>query len=250
MAADEVLFEAAERGEGGTLRFYRWSSPTLSFGYAQRGVPVDEWVCNQLGVDLVRRITGGRMVLHGFDLTYALAMPTEGPFVGTIRSSCQGVGAVLQRGLAMAGVLTDQVPPQSGSADRTVCFAGGMETELYQNGRKLVGSAQKRGRHAFLQHGSIPLSDHYGLLRQILGIDEQSERWRSIRTQATWANGCTGVEVSTDRLVASLSQAFSEALKVDLVRGGYTQTELATIEALVVHRYATEAWNRGEKRCP
>lgn len=249
MAADQALFESVESFGGvPTLRLYRWARPTLSFGYASRCCPVDGDACSRLGVDLVRRLTGGRMVLHGADLTYSLVTPFNAPFSGGIRSSCQAIGAVLREGLLAAGIVLDPDTPGRGYADRSVCFAGGLDTELYQGGKKLVGSAQKRGRRGLLQHGSVPLENQYGLLRQILGLNEQSSRWRSIIEQATWANAGTGLTISGERLAEGMVQAFTMFFGGGPCLTGYSQVELARIEELVVHRYATEAWTRGDAR--
>lgn len=158
MALDEALLEGLVSGASvPTLRFYGWDPPAVSLGHSQRIEDVDLAACDRLGVDVVRRPTGGRGVLHVAELTYSVTSPAGQESVA--ESYCR-----ISRAIARAiGRLGAQVSLQPGSreAPRSArpadCFALSTAADLVAAGRKIVGSAQVRRRGYLLQHGSIKL---------------------------------------------------------------------------------------------
>ena len=160
MGVDEALVASAVSLGRPALRFYRWRGPWLSVGYAQ---PIDSnrlEACQRAGVGWVRRVTGGRAVLHGEDLTYAIAA-READLPSGLTASYQLVaGALLEvfRGLGVeAAVASGRNPGQAGDRNTFDCFARPARREICVNGRKLAGSAQRRAAGGVLQHGSIRL---------------------------------------------------------------------------------------------
>ena len=176
MGVDEALLASAVRTGHPSLRFYRWRGPWLSLGYGQKLDPERAAACSRVGVGVVRRVTGGRAVLHGCDLTYALAA-REGQLPPGLMASYELVAGVLIRALGLLGVeaVASELPRrgeaspdhfQVGSG-RAVgrsprvgfdCFARPAGREICVAGRKLAGSAQRRARGGILQHGSIRLA--------------------------------------------------------------------------------------------
>jgi lipoate-protein ligase A len=156
MAVDEVLLAGAREAAAPTLRLYAWSGPWLSLGYAQ---PFGEGAlraCRSAGVRVVRRITGGRAVLHGADLTYSISAP-EAALPPTLEGSYRLVSEALLAALRELGI--DAAPAPRAAATRDFdCFAAAATDEICAGGRKLVGSAQRRAGGAVLQHGSIRLA--------------------------------------------------------------------------------------------
>lgn len=153
----------------GTLRFYQWPRPTLSLGFHQQRLPAHWLELAASGViDLVRRPSGGRAVLHGGDLTYALIWPTPPPQrAEAYRRAC----CWLQQGFAAM-----DLPLEFGEAainrDRDSCFATSTAADLvHANGSKRIGSAQLWRRGALLQHGSILIQPEGALWREIFGVD-------------------------------------------------------------------------------
>lgn len=159
MAVDEALLAAAQSGGEPTLRLYRWRGPWLSLGYAQPLDPERAEACRAAGVGLVRRVTGGSAVLHGLDLTYAVAAPEDALPPG-LEGSYALVSRALRGALARLGVAADAAPlPQRLRGPVPFdCFARLGRDEIEVGGRKLVGSAQRRAGGAVLQHGSIRLA--------------------------------------------------------------------------------------------
>lgn len=171
MGVDEALLASAIRGGPPTLRFYTWDGAWLSLGYGQRAGAARRAACARAGVGVVRRSTGGRAVLHGGDLTYALAAPA--PLLPADLRACYGlVAEALLAGLRALGAEVERTPGAPGRSGREAfdCFAGPAPDELCAAGRKLVGSAQRRARGGILQHGSIRVRPDTAEARAAAGL--------------------------------------------------------------------------------
>jgi lipoyl(octanoyl) transferase len=159
MAVDLSLLDRTEEQYESWLRLYRWSPHCLSFGRhepAARRYDVDR--IQQLGVDTVRRPTGGRAVWHASELTYAITMPADR--FPSLRSAYLVIHDLLREALARIGVSGSLAPPtRTASLDAGSCFARPAGGEVLVNGRKVIGSAQLRRGSSLLQHGSILLED-------------------------------------------------------------------------------------------
>jgi lipoate-protein ligase A len=155
MTADVALLQSVAAGAPPVLRLYRWDPPALSLGRFQPDDDVDREACMRLGVDVVRRPTGGRGLLHGADLTYAVAMPRPPGAAGRV----DAVYELLARGLiaGLAGVGVDAAVARHDGPSGPACFAGQQGADLRVGTLKLCGSAQVRSGGAVLQHGSILL---------------------------------------------------------------------------------------------
>lgn len=181
MQRDLSLWQQAEANGNSyffSLRLYGWSGPTISYGFAQKVEQLFDYEQLQRdGVAIVARSTGGRALLHHHELTYALAASLNHPlFGGSLLHSYQKVAGCLCRFLEDLKIgkeisvsrmrqshthrsSMEQSNPSEPKklGENALCYlsTGFMEVKL--DGRKLIGSAQKRGRVAYLQHGSIPI---------------------------------------------------------------------------------------------
>lgn len=159
MATDAALLEHARRTGETTLRVYAWSRPTLSLGRHERarGLFAPDRLRAE-GVDVVRRPTGGRALLHHREVTYSVTAPVG---ASSQRESYEAINFLLLDALAVLGVGATEARPlrRPLRPDGAVCFAEPGAGELVVDGAKLVGSAQLREDGAFLQHGSILLAD-------------------------------------------------------------------------------------------
>lgn len=159
MAVDAALLDHARATGEATLRVYAWSHPTLSFGRHER--TRGRFSPDRLredGVDVVRRPTGGRALLHHHEVTYSVTART-GELA--LREAYAAVNALLTDALARLGVRAGPAEPRGRTAQpgTSACFAEPNAGELVVDGAKLVASAQWQERGAFLQHGSILLGD-------------------------------------------------------------------------------------------
>lgn len=168
MAWDEALMARARLTGESVFRVYSWSAPTLSFGRHQTAR--DVYPAARLadaGVTAVRRLTGGRAVLHWREVTYSVTAPA--PSGETLGESYAAINRLLLDGLARLGVRAEAAAP-SGRAplpDGAPCFETPTAGELVVAGRKLVGSAQVREDGALLQHGSMLVDDDQRLVADL-----------------------------------------------------------------------------------
>ena len=167
MAIDEALLERARATGEHVGRIYTWCRPTLSLGRNQTAAGLyDEARAAALGIDIVRRPTGGRAVLHHRELTYAVAGPVSDE---TLRAAYERVTRLLTHALRALGAAVRQAEPAGRAPAPTLapCFELPTRDELVLDGRKLVGSAQWREDGAFVQHGSILIDDDQQLIARL-----------------------------------------------------------------------------------
>jgi lipoate-protein ligase A len=228
MAVDRVLFQGVLDGGMPFLRFYTWDPPGLSLGRFQRdmaGLDLDH--CRGMGITVVRRLTGGRAVLHHRELTYSVGAPFHGPFAsaGAVKT-CSLVAEALCGGFRRLGVSVDAAAGRApGGGQSPNCFAAPSRFEITWRGRKLVGSAQRRERKGFLQHGSI-----------ILGLDRAL--WGGVfpspdtLARAVSLEEITGRSHSADELVAAFSAAWAAVLSIELRESTLSAPEEEAVAAV------------------
>jgi lipoyl(octanoyl) transferase len=211
MEADTALVDEVAAGALPALRLYRWRGPALSLGRFQPDDDVDHDACARLAVEVVRRPTGGKALLHGADLTYAIAMPRPAGRAGRVDAVYCALAAGLVDGLGRLGV-DAHVAQHASSADTgPVCFTSMQGADLRVGERKLCGSAQMRRGGAVLQHGSVLLDrlpfDESALTRpprRPVAVGEVTVTLREL-----------GAPTDPETVAAALVQGFSETLDVD-----------------------------------
>ncbi len=168
MALDEAMLDVAAESGATLVRVYGWATASVSFGRNQRtdGVYSAER-CAAAGVPAVRRLTGGRALLHAREVTYAVAAPVAA--APTLRGGYEAINEVLLMALHALGVPAERSATRErlASPGLAPCFETPAVGELVVGPQKLVGSAQHRGAQAFLQHGSILLDDDQALLHDL-----------------------------------------------------------------------------------
>ncbi|MDI6839766.1 MAG: lipoate--protein ligase family protein [bacterium] len=160
MALDEALFESLKHGGEPTLRFYTFSPPAITIGYLQSLSDIDINKCKAYGIDVVRRPTGGRAVIHNGDLTYSLVIPTTNPiFGGSLLGTYRKISLIFRLGLNTLGIESQLVRISKGHYEHNpLCFSSISRYELQVNGKKILGSAQRRDSEFVLQQGTIPIN--------------------------------------------------------------------------------------------
>ena len=168
MALDDAMARHAKATRAAVVRVYGWTRPTLSFGRHQRAVGhYDPAAARSRGIDVVRRPTGGRAVLHWREITYCVAAPEDA--LGALREAYGAINILLVDALRQLGVDAAIAEP-SGPPPRPIagaCFEEPVAGEIAAGGRKLVGSAQWRADGALLQHGSILIDDDQPLANEL-----------------------------------------------------------------------------------
>lgn len=168
MALDMALLELSSRYREGFLRLYRWAPHCLSFGrHEPARKRYDRAAIDALGLDVVRRPTGGRAVWHGREVTYTVTAPSAA--FGPLPAAYRSIHQTLCRALADfgAGATLAPAPDRQHGLDAGACFAQPVGGEIMVGGRKVVGSAQMRRGQVFLQHGSILLDDDQDVVARV-----------------------------------------------------------------------------------
>jgi lipoate-protein ligase A len=248
MAVDELLFRLAGDSPRTFLRFYRWERPTASLGYSQEASRVvDVEFCRSHGIDIVRRMTGGKLVLHDREVTYSLASADVSVFTETLRDSYRLISQALLKGLGRLGVsarLAEASPPAYIKGTMP-CFAFPARDEIEIDGRKIVGSAQKRTGPLFLQHGSIPLEKDEALLAAVSRPGESPEGLGMTSLSET-----LGRPVDFDAAVGPLVQGFADLFGVAFERFALGPADRDAVRAIEASRYASDAWTFRTRPAP
>lgn len=167
MARDAALLSRAAGGGESFFSVYSWERPTLSFGRNQRARgEYDRERIRARSVDVVRRPTGGRAILHHREITYSVAAPIRN--AESLRDAYARINVILLDALRNLGVdVTIAQGVRAMPPGAIPCFVQPADGELMAGGSKLVGSAQWRGESAFLQHGSILVDDDQSTLASL-----------------------------------------------------------------------------------
>ena len=247
MALDHALLEAAgEEGFAPTLRFCRWSPPALSIGRFQPLEDIDLAACAAAGIEVVRRPTGGKSILHLDDFTYSLVMPRDFPLPEGVVEAYRLICAGIISALAGLGIEAAIVPgAEGGRAVGGACFAVSTQADLEYEGRKLCGSAQLRRGGALLQHGSILLEDRSRLLHELLRYAHEGEREEAL---SRYRERCmplseAGRGITWQQLADSFTRGFAEAFRARLQEGELTREERRRAAALSA-AYGARRWLR------
>lgn len=218
MAIDEGLLREAAAGQAQpVLRLYTWSPAAVSLGrFQDEATSVNAAACRERGIDIVRRITGGRAVLHDRELTYSVIAPAGGDlFPNEVLGTYKMIAAALLAGLRDLGIAAEMVSRSGRHADRVrshtkepACFSSPSWYEILVKDRKIIGSAQRRVPGAFLQHGSI-----------LIGYDPDLEAavipGGGMPDAVTCIGQELGREVTPDQVKGAIKKGFSRVLGAD-----------------------------------
>lgn len=231
MAADEAILRASEEDPAvqPTLRIYGWNEPTISLGYLQKAAPMLSF-----GLPVVRRLTGGRAVLHDMEVTYSIIAPSGNPnFAGGINGAYSAISRCIIGALTEAGIEASFSKGTPKGGEKDACFHSPSRYEVLLGGRKLVGSSQRRFRNTFLQHGSIIFSVNKRLNEKVFGADIL-KRMSSISEFG---------DVDMNSFKRSLVDNFGRGLNASFEEGALSGAEERFRGRLLEEKYLTPEWN-------
>lgn len=252
MAIDEALLEAVESGSSPpVLRLYNWQPAAVTLGFGQRGDDaVNHGACRSLGLDVVRRHTGGRAVLHESEVTYAVIAPVEtGRFGGSILGNYRAIAEVLLDAVASTGLAATLSATRSAGggqgAQRSACFTAPSHYELLFRGCKIAGSSQRRQGRAFLQHGSIPVD--LDLERLFTALNTRADvpltaGVRALSGHVGWLNRWLARPLSVAEAEAAVLESFARCWGIALEEGGLSAREEQRAQGLARDKYGSPAW--------
>lgn len=236
MALDEALSSHVRAGKSCiTLRFYGWRNPAVSLGKFQSLQQVDLLYCTDNGIPVIRRPTGGRGILHIDELTYSFSASNEETFAGGLFQSYHQLGIAFESAFKSTGI--DVKMNFNKRAKITVksplCFKSISYGEITFNGKKIIGSAQRRWKNGFLQQGSIPFSVDYQAIKRIFSIYDDStiDNIIGIRNLVN--------DFNPDILKVNIKRALEDAFNITFVDSHPSpeETDLAHRLALEKYRY-------------
>lgn len=259
MAVDEAILLSHSKGDvPPTLRLYQWAPPAVSAGYSQDMLTkVDVKFCRQHGIDVVRRLTGGRAVLHDREITYSVVIGLNllpGSVLQTYKFLSEGLAAAIEK-LGLEPEIESR-PQKSANLGSPACFDSPSWYEIEVCGRKIVGSAQVRKQQVLLQHGSVLLElDKNKLLQVMLYRSEKMRR----QIAASHEQKATAINpellrlgkqpIKTSQVELALVEGFCHGLGIKLEPSVLTPKEKALAANLEKNKYSSPSWIYLRKEC-
>jgi lipoate-protein ligase A len=241
MALDEALAREAQRP---VLRFYGWARPSVSIGCFQDADEVNlEYLLSE-GMPLVRRLTGGRGILHGHELTYSFSAPVAGIFKGGLRESYSLLGKAFAGAFKALGLEPEisRSKRLSGRSRSPLCFESASLGEIKLGGRKVFGSAQKRWPGRFMQQGSIPFRIELSELLRVFrsgGGPNVEDSMTGLLDEAP--------SLDPDVLKGAIVSAFKDGFGIEFDESASTSSEEDLARELGL-RYRSPDWNLRRQR--
>ncbi|MFH0817781.1 MAG: biotin/lipoate A/B protein ligase family protein [Candidatus Micrarchaeota archaeon] len=217
MAIDEVLMESKEP----ILRLYSWKPPAVSIGYFQNlNEEIDVGACERLGVDIIRRQTGGGAVFHDKELTYSF-ITREYP--KNILESYSWICLAIIEGLRTVG-FTAQFAPLN---------------DIVIGGKKISGNAQTRRDGVLLQHGTILLDVDVDKMFSILKVPNEKMKGKLI---SDVKERVAGLGISFEKTGTAMKKGFEKSMGAELIESELSIAEKEKAIKLSEEKYRTEGW--------
>jgi len=233
MAVDRAVLVANSKGKvPPTVRFYGWMPPAISIGYFQSLTDeIDLDICKKLGVNYVRRITGGGAVFHDKELTYSIVIPESHPEIpkNIMKSYGRICGAVI-KGLQHLGIESQYVPIN----------------DIVTGGRKISGNAQTRKLETVLQHGTVLMDVDVDKMFSLLKVPNEKIKDKliaDVKQRVTSIKHLLGKEVSFKEVAEAMKIGFEEEFHVELIEGKLSKEELALAKKFEKECFSAKDWN-------
>jgi lipoate-protein ligase A len=226
MARDRAIQLAVEEGASPpTLRLYGWVRPTLTLGRFQATDSVDLAACKRLGVDVVRRFTGGRGVLHDHELTYAVVAGVPDGVPRGVAASYAHLCEPLAEAFRRLGVHDASVTERDSKSSKSpACYLATTRADLSFGALKLSGSAQVWHGDTVLQHGSFVIARDVRREAEVFRLTAEEER--ALAEGAATLESATGRRPEVAEIARAVTTAFEDVLGIDVEPGRLTQAEV------------------------
>lgn len=256
MAADEALFDIACRDNNRinekdgcarpemTLRLYGWQPAAISLGCFQsaEGLRLDR--IRKAGVDLIRRPTGGGLILHDTEITYSVIASKEALKAGSIKESYYIICSFLQAAFCELGLEAEAAgrkPLIAADEGSYVCFSAVGSSDISIQDRKIGGNAQRRRKNMVLQHGSIP----FCFDKERLSLFLKDTSFNS--NNCSSLNALLKKELTFSDMEHILIDSFSRTFNKEPAVSSFSEDELALIDRLKKNKYLRDEWNLYKK---
>jgi lipoate-protein ligase A len=248
MAIDEAIFqETIKNKKPPTIRFYGSHPAAVSIGYFQdlrKEINIEK--CNNMGIDIVRRQTGGKAAFHFEEITYSvIARDEEKLFPPDILGTYKVISKCIARGLAYLGIKANLAENGRDSIEgklNSYCFSSSSKNELLVGGRKICGSAQVRRKGGFLQHGSLLLSFDPIKTAALLLPTRTPEQLQKLKKSVAALNEELLAPVDVQEVCLKLKEGFINELGIEFMDGSLTLAE-ETLKNKLMEKYSNALWN-------
>lgn len=232
MAVDRAIqLEHAGSNAPPTLRLYRWRRPTVTLGKFQDPSGVDFDVTDREGLDVVRRFTGGRGVLHDDELTYAIVAGERDGIPRGVSASYRVLCAALAEAYRLLGVEAALTSRPRGEPDSAACYLHATRADLSLGAAKLSGSAQVWHAGTCLQHGSFVRSRDVALEAAVFRLDAAAQA--ALAEKTATLSDVLGAPPSSDEIAEAVAKGVSSAFDVRMRPGTLLPSEEARAAGLL-----------------
>lgn len=233
MAVDRaVLVTSSEDKVSPTVRFYGWKPSAISIGYFQSlEEEVDLDTCRKLGVDYVRRITGGGAVFHEEELTYSIVIPETHPQIpeNILKSYGRICGAVM-KGLENLGIESKYAPIN----------------DIITGGKKISGNAQTRKAKIVLQHGTVLTDVDVDKMFSVLKVPNEKIKDKliaDVKQRVTSIKHVLGKEIRFEDVAEAMKIGFEEEFGVELIEEPLSEEEKELTRKFEKECFSARDWN-------
>jgi lipoate-protein ligase A len=254
MALDEVLLLACQNQDSvPILRLYQWVPPGISLGYFQSlEKTIDLKKCHEKGIDFVRRITGGRAVLHENEITYSICASEKyyDKLGKNVSETYRNISFAFIQALRFLNIQADWVKPHKASDNphsnfsvAPPCFASTSRYEITVQGKKLIGSAQRRFKNCFIQHGSLLLGKGRLDLLSFLPLSDKEKERKTILEKSTSLEEILNQKIILEKVIEAIQWGFENFFEVNFKEKRILEKEKLLAIQLKKEKYSTEGWN-------
>lgn len=237
MDFDVFLAENFKQGNA-LLRLYRWNPYCISLGANQSFADIDLSKTRYHQIDVVKRPTGGRAILHSQELTYSVIYPIDP--TTSAKNIYNEINLALRKGLINFDPRLNAIDLEHSQPDfkefyksdiSAICFAVSAKSELNYKGKKLVGSAQRKLGNVILQHGSILCGAYHKKIVDYLNVADEKKTEMSNEISSTTIDLKTALNNQVDyaKLRASILNGFKEHFNSD-----FEKIDQSSIEHLMI----------------
>jgi lipoyl(octanoyl) transferase len=243
MAVDEAVSLSVKKETAPpTLRLYGWAVPSVTIGYFQKITEINVDYCRLNDIPVVRRITGGRAILHADEMTYSLSVRTKGQFTGGLLDSYRRISAAFHGAFIKAGMSPEltlnsrlrRLSSQHGVRS-PLCFKSVSYGELTIQEMKVIGSAQKRWPDGLLQQGAIPFSLDRDKISRVFGLKDTERTMAGLREIVP--------DLDADQFRNAVRLSFEETFNIQWSLSPLSREELSLAQELEEEKYLSRQWN-------
>lgn len=233
MAIDKAVLISNSKGKvPPTVRFYQWKPPAISIGYFQSlKDEVDLRNCEMMGVDYVRRITGGGAVFHDSELTYSIVIPESHPQISkNIMDSYSRICGAIIKGLKQLGIESTYAPIN----------------DIVVDGRKISGNAQTRKQKTVLQHGTILMDVDVNKMFSLLRVPNEKIKDKlisDVKQRVTSIKHILDGDIDFNVVAMAMKNGFEEEFNIKLNKGRLTKEEIDLTKKYEKEYFSSDEWN-------